>query len=380
MPTGVAVSKQNRMFVNFPRWGDPVEFTVAEVRTARSVPFPNRTMNKLNDGKPATTLVSVQSVVVDEQDRLWILDTGSINFGPPKPGGPKLVAYRPEDEQGRQDDHVPAGRRAADDVPQRRPLRPQARQEGMAFITDSSDTGPNGIIVVDLASRRSWRRLNDHPSTKAEPNFAPVVEGEPLMARPPSEPRGVRQDRLRRHRDHAGREDALLLPAGGPPPVQRERRRAGRSRTANDQVAATVKDLGDRGFASDGLECDQRRPAVPDRLRAQRRSAARRRRAERDSSSSDPRMIWPDTHGVRAATASLYFTANQLNRQKQFHHGKDLRKQPYVVFRVFPDGGGARRRRWRDGKSRTRMRATAVITEVPEGARTPNDSRSVIPA
>ena len=29
MPTGVAVSKTNRVFVNFPRWGDPVEFTVA---------------------------------------------------------------------------------------------------------------------------------------------------------------------------------------------------------------------------------------------------------------------------------------------------------------------------------------------------------------
>ena len=34
MPTGVAVSKQNRLFVNFPRWGDPVEFTVAEVKAA----------------------------------------------------------------------------------------------------------------------------------------------------------------------------------------------------------------------------------------------------------------------------------------------------------------------------------------------------------
>ena len=39
---------------------------------------------------------------------------------------------------------------------------------GMAFITDSSQMGPNGIIVVDLASGRSWRRLHDHPSTKAE--------------------------------------------------------------------------------------------------------------------------------------------------------------------------------------------------------------------
>jgi hypothetical protein len=37
--------------------------------------------------------VSVQSVVIDPQDRLWILDTGSINMQPTKPGGPKLVCY-----------------------------------------------------------------------------------------------------------------------------------------------------------------------------------------------------------------------------------------------------------------------------------------------
>src|ERR1043166_1710222 len=32
MPTGIAVSKTGRVFVNFPRWGDPVEFTVAELK------------------------------------------------------------------------------------------------------------------------------------------------------------------------------------------------------------------------------------------------------------------------------------------------------------------------------------------------------------
>jgi sugar lactone lactonase YvrE len=40
-------------------------------------------------------------------------------------------------------------------------------KEGIAYITDSAQNGPNGIIVVDLASGESWRRLNDHPSTKA---------------------------------------------------------------------------------------------------------------------------------------------------------------------------------------------------------------------
>src|SRR5687768_17498835 len=38
MPTGVTVSRSGRIFVNFPRWGDPVEFTAAELRDGKPVP------------------------------------------------------------------------------------------------------------------------------------------------------------------------------------------------------------------------------------------------------------------------------------------------------------------------------------------------------
>src|SRR5687768_8301665 len=92
MPTGIAVSKTNRVFTNFPRWGDPVEYTVAEIIDGKIVPYPSKEMNDEQGGDPSKVLIAVQSVVVDEQDRLWCLDTASINFGPPKPNGPKLVA------------------------------------------------------------------------------------------------------------------------------------------------------------------------------------------------------------------------------------------------------------------------------------------------
>ena len=40
MPTGVAVSRDNRIFVNFPRWADPVEYTVAEITNGHAVSLP----------------------------------------------------------------------------------------------------------------------------------------------------------------------------------------------------------------------------------------------------------------------------------------------------------------------------------------------------
>ncbi|MFW8449875.1 gluconolaconase, partial [Klebsiella pneumoniae] len=40
MPTGVTVTETGRIFVNFPRWGDDVPFTVAEVKGNQLVPYP----------------------------------------------------------------------------------------------------------------------------------------------------------------------------------------------------------------------------------------------------------------------------------------------------------------------------------------------------
>src|SRR4051812_29688784 len=176
MPTGVAVSHKGRVFVNYPRWGDPVTFTVAELKDGKPAAYPDEKFATFDNARPAETLVSVQSVVVDPADRLWILDTGSINFGPVIPGGAKLVgvdlasdrvfktiAFPPE---------VALKTTYLNDV--RFDLR--MGKAGVAYITDSSGEGPNGIVVVDLDSGTSRRRLHDHPSTKAVKNFLPFVE------------------------------------------------------------------------------------------------------------------------------------------------------------------------------------------------------------
>lgn len=46
MPTGVTVSNGGRIFVNFPRWGDKVAYTVAEIRSDGIYPYPDEQTNK----------------------------------------------------------------------------------------------------------------------------------------------------------------------------------------------------------------------------------------------------------------------------------------------------------------------------------------------
>jgi len=55
MPTGVTVSRAGRIFVNYPKWGDDVAFTTAELRDGQAVAFPDQatkpdTMSVAADG------------------------------------------------------------------------------------------------------------------------------------------------------------------------------------------------------------------------------------------------------------------------------------------------------------------------------------------
>lgn len=340
MPTGVTVSERGRIFVNFPRWGDKVDFTVAEVKNGQTVAYPHAQINRPNPSNQSESLVSVQSVVVDPRDRLWILDTGSIKFGPTSYGGPKLIGV--DLKQNRIFKKILFPQAVALKTTYLNDIRFDLRRgkAGMAFITDSSDQGPNGIVVVDLDSGRSWRKLNDHPSTKAVPNFLPSVEGQPLMNRKPNQPASSLK---------LG-SDGIAISADGErlfycPLASRNLYSVSTDALANEQmsdaeVAATVTDHGDKGGGSDGLESDAKNRIY---LTNYEHNAIMRRQPSGmyETLVHDPRVLWPDTLSV-ATNGYLYFTANQLHRQPNYHNGKDLRQKPYSLFRTKIDASPVR--------------------------------------
>ncbi len=246
--------------LNFPKWGDEVSFTVAEITDGKVVAYPNEVINQTDPNDLASALVSVQSVVVDPADRLWILDTGSPMFQPTKYGGPKLVCVDLKTNQVvktilfPQDVTFPTT--YLNDV--RFDLR--RCEKGFVYITDSSENEPNGIIVVDLGSGESWRRLNDHPSKKAEDlrTFLSLVEGQPFL---------VKQQENGYMKSAASMgSDGIAISASGYwlyyCPLAGRKLYCVSTETLSDRsvddqyVSRTVKDGGDKGGASDGLESD----------------------------------------------------------------------------------------------------------------------------
>jgi sugar lactone lactonase YvrE len=345
MPTGVTVSESGRIFVNYPKWGDDVKFTVAEIIDSEAVAYPNEEFNQPASDADPDALVSVQSVVVDPADRLWILDTGSPLFKETEYGGPKLVCVDLETNEVAkiilfpQDVALPTS--YLNDV--RFDLR--RGEAGIAYITDSAQKGANGIIVVDLATGESWRRLNDHPSTKALqlPDFQPIVEGRPFLDKSEGTTKqgaGMGSDGIAINADGSR---LFYCPLGS--------RRLYSVETdalvnrAYDNAPATVIDEGDRGGASDGLESDADGYIYSTNYE---HNAILRRLAddtgkEWETVVHDPRLLWADTMSI-ANDGYLYVTANQLHRQPKYQEGKDLRRKPYVLFRVKIDAQPVRLR------------------------------------
>ena len=343
MPTGVTVSQEGRIFVNFPKWGDEVSFTVAEIkaREGRVVAYPDEAINQTNTNDLAAALVSVQSVVVDPVDRLWILDTGSPLFQPTKYGGPKLVCVDLKTNQVIKKILFPQV--VALPTTYLNDMRFDLRigKEGIVYITDSSQNGPNGIIVVDLASGESWRRLNDHPSTKSADlqTFMPIVEGRAFVVKQQDEKNG--SVKLAANMGS----DGIAISATGEslyycPLASRKLYSVSTKglidRTRDDQyVSQSVLDEGDKGGASDGLESDAEGRIYVTNY--EHNSILRRNRGgEWETIAHDPRLLWPDTLSL-ASNGYLYVTANQLHRQARFHNGQDMRRKPYMLFRIKVD-------------------------------------------
>ncbi|MEU5636763.1 L-dopachrome tautomerase-related protein [Streptomyces rishiriensis] len=334
MPTGVTVSRRGRVFVNFPRWGDDVPFTVAELRGGKPVAYPNAEVNRQDASDLAGHLQSVQSVVVDGADRLWILDTGSPLFAGSSYGGPKLVAVDLRTDRIVRTILFPPEVVPANSYPNDVRFDLRRGAQGTAFITDSG--GSNGIIVVDLATGRSWRRLTGHPSTLPDKQFLPIIDGQPFMVRPAGgEPTYYETG-----------SDGIALSADGTRlyycPLSSRRLHSVSTDALADpdaEVAATVENLGFKPMA-DGLESDDKGRLYGGDLE---HNAIWRRNPNGTyrTLAQGTDLNWIDTLSV-ASDRHLYATANQLDRLAPFHEGQDLRRKPYLLVRLPIDAGPVR--------------------------------------
>jgi sugar lactone lactonase YvrE len=324
--TGVTMSKHGRLFVNYPRWSDLYLNAVVEVLPDGSTrPFPDETWNRW-DRKPhtATThFVCVQSVVVDEQDALWVLDPAAPMLTSPVPNGAKLVkidlfsnrvvqviAFGPE--AIRADSYL-------NDV--RVDLRAQT-----AYITDS---GAGGIVVVDLASGRARRTLDAHPSVMAEPGVEIVINGKPVVDAQGQPPK-FNSDGIALSKDGAWLYYQPITATAlyrVPTAVLRD------PHASATTVGAAVERYAST-FPVDGLWIDaQDRVYLSDITHTAISRLLPDRTIERLI--VDRRLQWPDTF-TEAPDGAMYVTASHIDESPTYNRGKSVRTRPYSVYKFMP--------------------------------------------
>ncbi len=179
--TGVAVSRTGRIFVNFPRWEEDVAISVAEVSTGGALkPYPDAGWNAFRAGdaaaaQPGQSFVCVQSVTVDAQDRLWVLDPAAPGLSFEVTGGPKLLCIDLATNTVKR-----VYRFGPDVAPQGSYLNDiRFTADGRRAVLTNSGA-PGCLTTFDVESGVARRVLVGHPSTQFDKSVTITVSGKPL--------------------------------------------------------------------------------------------------------------------------------------------------------------------------------------------------------
>ena len=313
--TGIAVAPDGRIFVNYPRWSDTVPFSVGELRPdGKVVPYPSLDLNRWEPGSdPANHFVCVQSVVVDREGFLWILDPANPWFKGVVAGGPKLVKVDLATNRIIQTIRFAApvieGGSYLNDV------RIDTRRK-VAYLTDS---GAGAIVVVDLIEGTNRRLLADHPSTHAEDSVL-TIEGRPWRRPDGSTPK-VHADGIALDADG----DYLYYQALTGRTLYRIKARWLRDpHLTVQELAGKVEMVGKTG-AADGLEFG---PDGRVYLSALEENAIKAvvPGGTAEIVVQSPELAWPDSFAF-GPDGSLYVTTSQINRGPK-------PPEPYKIFKL----------------------------------------------
>ena len=328
-PAGIAVSGQGRIFVAFPRHDGDVAYAVGEIKDGQICPLPNLQVNRAAAGR--STLLSVQSLLVDTSDRLWMLDTGVTRVGEaPVPGGPKLVVVDLRTDHVVRTMPIPGDGLVLQSALQDFRIDFRRGREGTAFITDSAP-GAEALIILDLATGKAVRRLDGAVQVRSTSDIVPIVGSQPLLVWPARAHRGhLRLASMGWNSVPTARPSTLIASRAG---MSRHLHRCLRyPAISNEELARRIKLVGSIGVAGHlSIDFDGRLYVMDMEQNAVFRRAPDGRV---ETIVADPRLMWPDTLAI-GPDEYLYVTSSQHDRQPQFHDGEVLRERPFAVYRVF---------------------------------------------
>jgi sugar lactone lactonase YvrE len=319
--TGVAISAKGRLFTNYPIWSPVHKYCVVEILTGgEAKPYPNEEMNSWKEGEDGTKKwVSVQAVVVDDQDKLWVVDPANPAFGGVYQESDKLVRINLATNKV---EHTYSMKGVTDKNSYINDVRVDTKRQ-VAYMTNSSQ---GGIVVVDLKSGKARLLLKGAPPTLTDPAYHFMIGGKEVA--PGGQPLKVNSDGIALSPD---REWLYFKPLTDDKLYRIKTADLRNAKLKDADLISRVVDLGHVSI-TDGMEFDKQGnlyfgdmehnsivKITPD--------------LKKTTLVQDPRLLWPDSYSI-SRDGYLYISTSQVHMGPPFNGGVDKRTLPYGIFRL----------------------------------------------
>lgn len=321
--TGVAVAKDNRVFVNYPYWLDTHSYSVIEVKDGKPIPYPDAEWNSFKKGEDGQNkFVTVQSVVTDDKGFLWVVDAAGIGLGKVYQHSSKVVkinlANNKIEKIYRFPDNVVSEDIYINDIR-------IDNENGFAYLSNSN-TG--GIVVLNINTGASRLVLANSPSVKSDPNyhFSPLgtelEKGDGSLLKVNSDGIALTPDNQYVYYkpltdNHLYRIKTDLL----------------RDFKTNEAVLnKSVENLG-KFITTDGMIFDKKGNLYLGDLEKNSIVKITPDLKMQTIVKDDEKLIWPDSYSI-SDDGYLYISNSQIQLMSWFHDGAAQFKKPFKVFRI----------------------------------------------
>ncbi len=321
--TGVAVAKDNRVFVNYPYWLDNHSYSVVEVKDGKPVPYPDAEWNSFKKGEDGQNkFVTVQSVVTDDRGFLWVVDAAGIGLGKVYQHSSKVVkinlATNKIEKIYRFPENVVSEDVYINDIR-------VDNKNGFAYLTNSN-TG--GIVVLNINTGESRLVLANSSSVKSDPNyhFSPLgtelKKGDGSLLKVNSDGIALTPDNqylyykaLTDNRLYRIKTDLLRD-----------------FKTDEAVLNKSVEDLG-KFITTDGMIFDKKGNLYLGDLEKNSIVKITPDLKMQTIIKDDEKLIWPDSYSI-SDDGYLYISNSQIQLMPWFHDGAAQFKKPFKVFKI----------------------------------------------
>ncbi len=333
-PSGIAPARDGRIFLSFPRLDAvPAPFTLAELIDGQAVPFPDELVNTIDPADSGHRFVSVHGIALGPGGRLLALDTGATSLEGGDPKAAKLYVIDLDRNAIVHGIGFPADVVLPTTYLNDLVIDYNRGKAGFAYVSDSGAKGPNGIIVVDLDSGKSWRKLSGHDSVRPHQGAGfeiATVDG-PIAAPPGIDGIALSPD---------GR-TLWWTPLGGYELFSIDTDVLADEHANQELVARHVVRYDARNFASDGLDCDREgRVYFTDVTHGTLKRFIPAENRYETLLHGENQMVWPDAVKL-GPDRIVYVTDSQVNRMPNFNDGVDRRERPFTLYRAAIDADPA---------------------------------------